>query len=39
MILKLGELGVVAFAKLAKGGDKTIVTLWILSTKTLFFTA
>jgi len=39
MILKLSELRVVAFAKFAKEGEKTIVTLWILSTKNLFLTA
>ena len=33
MILKLGELRVVVFAKFAKENQTTIVTLWILSTK------
>jgi len=37
--LKLIELRVVAFTKFAKGSAKTYVTLWILSTKTLFLTA
>jgi len=39
MILKLSELCVVAFAQFAKESEKTIVTLWILSTKNLFLTA
>jgi len=39
MILKLGELRVVVFAQFAKKSEKTIVTLWILSTKNLFLTA
>jgi len=39
MTLKLSELHVVAFAKFAKEGEKTIVTLWILCTKNLFLTA
>jgi len=39
MILKLSELRVGAFSKLAKEIEKTIVTLWILSTKNLFITA
>jgi len=39
MILKLGELCVVAFTKFAKESEKTIVTLWILSAKSLFLTA
>jgi len=30
--LKLSELRVVAFAQFAKKSEKTIVTLWILST-------
>jgi len=33
--LKLSELRVVAFAQFAKKSEKTIVTLWILSTKKL----
>jgi len=37
--LKLSELHVVAFTKFAKEGEKTIVTLWTLSTKNLFLTA
>jgi len=36
MILKLSELRVVTFSKLAKEIEKAIVTLWILSTKHLF---
>jgi len=36
MILKLSELRVVAFTKFAKESEKTIVTLWTLSTKTYF---
>jgi len=39
MILKLGELRVVVFAKFAKENQTTIVTLWILSTKNVFLTA
>jgi len=39
MILKLSELRVAAFTKLAKESEKPIVTLWILSTKNLFLTA
>jgi len=31
--LKLSELRVVAFAQFAKKNEKTIVTLWTLSTK------
>jgi len=34
--LKLSELRVVAFAKFAKESEKTIATLWMLSTKTYF---
>jgi len=37
--LKLGELRVVAFTKFAKESQKTIVTLWILSTKNVLLTA
>jgi len=36
MILKLSELRVVAFTKFAIESENTIVTLWILSTKTYF---
>jgi len=39
MILNLSELRVVAFTKFAKESEKTIVTLWILSTKNLLLTA
>jgi len=39
MFLKLRELRMVAFARFAKDSEKTIVTLWILSTKNLFLTA
>jgi len=39
MSLKLGEVSVVAFAQFANRSEKTIVTLWILSTKHLFLTA
>jgi len=39
MILNLSELYVVAFTKFAKQSEKTIVTLWILSTKNVFLTA
>jgi len=39
MILKLSELRVVTFAQSAKKTEKIIVTLWVLSTKTLFLTA
>ena len=39
MILKLSEFCVVAFTKFAKEIEKTIVTLWILSSKNLFLTA
>jgi len=37
--LRLSELRVVAFAQFAKNSEKTVVTLWILSTKNLFFVA
>jgi len=37
--MKLNELREVAFSKVAKESEKTIVTLWILSTKNLFPTA
>jgi len=37
--LKLSELRLVAFAQLAKQSEKTVVTLWILSTKNLFLVA
>ena len=37
--LKLRELRMVAFAQFAKKSEKTVVTLWILSTKNLFFVA
>jgi len=37
--LKLSELRLVAFAQFAKKSGKTIVTLWILSTKNLFLVA
>jgi len=37
--LELSELRVVAFAQFAKKSEKTIVTLWILSTKNLFLVA
>jgi len=39
MILKLSELRVVAFALFAKKSAKTIVTLWILSTRSVFLAA
>jgi len=39
MISKVSELRVVAFTKFAKESEKTIVTLWILSTKNLYLTA
>jgi len=39
MIFKLSELPVVAFTKFAKESEKTVVTLWILSTKNLLLTA
>jgi len=39
MILKLSELCVVAFTKFAKESEKTIVTMWMSSTKNLFITA
>jgi len=39
MILKLSELRVIAFTKFAKESEKTIVTLWILSTKNLLLIA
>jgi len=39
MLFKLSELRVAAFTKFAKESEKTIVTLWILSTKNLFLTA
>jgi len=39
MTLKLNELRVVVFTKFAKESEKTIVTLWILSTKNVFLTA
>jgi len=39
MILNLSELRVVAITKFAKENEKTIVALWILSTKNLFLTA
>jgi len=39
MILKVNELRVVALSKFAKESEKTIVTLWILSTKNVFLTA
>jgi len=39
MILKLSELHVVAFTKFTKESEKTIVTLWTLSTKNLFLVA
>jgi len=39
VILRLSEQRVVAFTKFAKESEKTIVTLWILSTKNLFLTA
>jgi len=32
-------VSVVAFPQFAKNSEKTIVILWILSTKTLFLTA
>jgi len=38
-ILKLRELRVVAFVQFAKKSEKTVVTLWILNTKNLFFIA
>ena len=38
MILKLSELRVVAFTKLAKESEKTIVLVWILCTKSLLLT-
>jgi len=39
MILKQSELRMVAFTKFAKESEKTIVNLWILSTKNLLPTA
>jgi len=39
MVLKLSRLRVVAFTKFAKESEKTIVTLWILSTKNFYLTA
>jgi len=36
--LKLSELHLVAFAQFTKESEKTIGTLWILSTKNLFLT-
>jgi len=39
MISKVSELRVVAFTKFATESEKTIVTLWILSTKNLYLTA
>jgi len=35
-VMKLSELRVVAFVQFAKKSEKTVVTLWILSTKTYF---
>jgi len=39
MFLRLSELRVVAFAQFAKKSEKTVVTLWDLSPKNLFFVA
>ena len=39
MILKLSELHVAACAQFARKNEKSIVTLWISSTKNLFLTA
>jgi len=39
MILKLSELRVVAFTQFAKESEKTVATLWILSTKNVLLTA
>jgi len=39
IILKLGESRVVAFAQFTNKREMTIVTLWTLSTKSLFLTA
>jgi len=39
MVLKLSGLRVVAFTKFAKESEKTIVALWILSTKNFYLTA
>jgi len=39
MVLKLSELRVVALTTLAKENEKTIVTLWTLSTNNLLLTA
>jgi len=39
MIFKLSELRMVAFTKFAKGSEKTIVTLWTLSSKNVCLTA
>jgi len=39
MVLKLSELRVVALTTFVKESEKTIVTLWILSTNNLLLTA
>jgi len=39
MTFKLSELRVIAFKKFAKETEKTIVILWILSTKNEFLSA
>jgi len=36
MVLKLSALRVLAFAECAQKSEKTIMTLWILSTKNVF---